>query len=118
MINGIGMIQEDIMGTAVKMRVIKRSGEEVAFDLSKIINVIKAANDEVEGIYQMNPFQIQAAADNIAKQLCPQHDGAGFLNLTFQGGGHTKLQVIPAQFNGGGFCLEENALQGGDGGFC
>ncbi len=68
MINGIGMIQEDIMGTAVKMRVIKRSGEEVAFDLSKIINVIKAANDEVEGIYQMNPFQIQAAADNIAKQ--------------------------------------------------
>ncbi len=56
------------MGTAVKMRVIKRSGEEVAFDLSKIINVIKAANDEVEGIYQMNPFQIQAAADNIAKQ--------------------------------------------------
>lgn len=56
------------MNTAVKMRVIKRSGEEVAFDLTKIINAIKSANKEVDGIYQMNAFQIQAAAENIAKQ--------------------------------------------------
>ncbi len=53
----------------VKTNVIKRNGEEVAFDLSKIVNAIRAANYEVDPIYQMNEYQIQAVAENVAKQV-------------------------------------------------
>ena len=35
------------METDVKVNVIKRNGEEVSFDLLKIANAIKAANNEV-----------------------------------------------------------------------
>lgn len=53
----------------VKTRVIKRNGEEVTFDLVKIVNAIKAANKEVDVLYQLNEFQVQAIADNVAKQI-------------------------------------------------
>ena len=43
----------------VMSRVIKRNGEEVSFDLSKIVNAIKAANEEVDNIFRMNEYQIQ-----------------------------------------------------------
>ena len=49
--------------------VIKRNGQEVSFDITKIINAIGKANNEVEGIHQLNPFQIRAIADNIAKKI-------------------------------------------------
>lgn len=55
----------------VKTNVIKRNGQEVSFDISKIINAIGKANKEVESIHQMNEFQIRAVADNIAKRLPP-----------------------------------------------
>ena len=57
------------METDVKVNVIKRNGEEVSFDLLKIANAIKAANQEVAPIYQMNEYQIQAIADNVAAKI-------------------------------------------------
>lgn len=53
----------------VKTRVIKRNGQEVAFDGHKIINAIAAANREVSELHQMNDFQIRAVADTIAKTV-------------------------------------------------
>ena len=57
------------MSIEVKTKVIKRNGEEVHFDLTKIENAIKAANNEVDNIYQMNQYQIRAIADDIANQV-------------------------------------------------
>lgn len=53
----------------VRTNVIKRNGQEVTFDITKIINAIGKANHEVAGIHQMNNFQIRAIADNIAKKV-------------------------------------------------
>ncbi len=53
----------------VKVKVIKRSGEEVDFDLLKIVNAIKAANNEVDNIHKLNDFQIQAIADTVAGKI-------------------------------------------------
>ena len=58
--------QENII---VRNNVIKRNGQEVSFDISKIINAIAKANHEVDGIHQLNKFQIRAIADNIAKKI-------------------------------------------------
>lgn len=57
------------MDVAVKTNVIKRNGQEVSFDLTKIVNAIEAANNEVDRIHQMNVYQIQAIADNIAAEV-------------------------------------------------
>ena len=57
------------METDVKVNVIKRNGEEVSFDLLKIANAIKAATQEVAPIYQLNEYQIQAIADNVAAKI-------------------------------------------------
>ncbi len=57
------------MAVEVKNKVIKRSGEEVTFDISKIENAIKKANKEVDQIHQLNEYQIKAVADKIAKQI-------------------------------------------------
>ena len=51
------------------MKVIKRNGEEVLFDLSKIVNAIKAANNEVDPLFSLNKYQIQAIADSICKKI-------------------------------------------------
>ncbi len=53
----------------VKTNVIKRDGQEVHFDVSKIENAIGKANQEVPKIHQMNIFQIKAIADNIANEV-------------------------------------------------
>ena len=57
------------MSIEVKNRVIKRNGEEVTFDLSKIVNAIKKANHEVDNIHKMNDYQILAIADNVADKI-------------------------------------------------
>ncbi len=57
------------METKVKTNVIKRNGEEVTFDLSKIENAIFAANKEVDRLYQLSDYQVHAIADNLAKQI-------------------------------------------------
>ena len=49
--------------------VIKRNGKEVKFDLSKIVHAIEKANHEVDPIFQLNSFQIQAAADSVVKKI-------------------------------------------------
>ena len=53
----------------VKTNIIKRNGEEVSFDQQKIINAIAKANREVDPIHHMNPYQIQAIADNISVKI-------------------------------------------------
>lgn len=53
----------------VKTNVIKRNGEEVGFDLDKIINAIRAANREVDKLHQMNEYQVMAIADMIAHKV-------------------------------------------------
>ncbi len=57
------------METAVLTRVIKRNGEEVSFDQSKIVNAITKANNGVDRIHQMNAYQIQAIADTISSRV-------------------------------------------------
>ena len=50
----------------VKTKVIKRNGEEVSFQLEKIVNAISKANAGVDRIHQMNEYQILAVAEKIA----------------------------------------------------
>ncbi len=57
------------MNTVVKTNVIKRNGEEVIFDLSKISNAISAANNEVDNLHRMNEDQIKAVAEKVAGQI-------------------------------------------------
>ena len=57
------------MNVETKTNVIKRNGEEVAFDLDKIINAIRGANREVDNLHRMNEYQIMAVADNVAKKI-------------------------------------------------
>ena len=56
-------------GVAVTTNIIKRDGQEVTFDLSKIVNAISKANKEVEPIHQLNEYQIIAVAEKIAKEV-------------------------------------------------
>ena len=56
-------------GVAVTTNIIKRDGQEVSFDISKIVNAIKKANKEVEPIHQLNEYQIVAVAEKIAKEV-------------------------------------------------
>lgn len=57
------------MEAAVNTNVIKRNGEEVKFDLSKIENAIFAANKEVDKLHQLSDYQVYAIADNLAKHI-------------------------------------------------
>jgi anaerobic ribonucleoside-triphosphate reductase len=57
-----------IMSLEVKTKVIKRNGEEVTFDGTKIVNAVKKANASVEEIHQLNEAQILAIAETIAAQ--------------------------------------------------
>ena len=56
------------METEIRTNVIKRNGEEVIFDKSKIINAIKKANEEVPKIHQLSEFQITAVAETVASR--------------------------------------------------
>lgn len=53
----------------VKTNVIKRNGNEVSFDVEKIVNAISRANTNVERIHQLNEYQIKAVAETIAKEV-------------------------------------------------
>ncbi len=53
----------------VRTNIIKRNGKEVRFDIEKIVNAIRKANNEVDPIYRMNDYQIMAVADLVAKQV-------------------------------------------------
>ena len=53
----------------IMTNVIKRNGKEVKFDIYKIIHAMEKANKEVAPVYQMNEYQIQAAAETVAKKI-------------------------------------------------
>ena len=48
------------------MKIIKRSGSEVTFDLQKIINAINGANSEVKSSERLTDRQVCYAAENVA----------------------------------------------------
>ena len=50
------------------MKIIKRNGSEVAFDITKIIVAITKANDSVEEVDRMTPVQIQRIAESVELQ--------------------------------------------------
>ena len=50
-------------------KVIKRNGEEVSFDVNKILNAIRAANKEIEPIYKLNEYQIASVGKNVTAQI-------------------------------------------------
>ncbi len=47
------------------MKVIKRNGAEVAFDITKIIAAVTKANDTIEESARMTPVQIQRIAESV-----------------------------------------------------
>lgn len=53
----------------VRTNIIKRNGKEVSFDVSKITNAIRKANQEIDMLHQLNEYQIEAIGDMIAKQV-------------------------------------------------
>ncbi|MBE5906139.1 MAG: anaerobic ribonucleoside-triphosphate reductase [Lachnospiraceae bacterium] len=61
------------MAQDTRIRVIKRNGNEVDFDILKIENAISKANQEVEEIHRLSVPQISAVAKMIADEvtLCP-----------------------------------------------
>lgn len=53
----------------VKTNIIKRNGKEVRFDVSKITNAIRKANNEIDKLHRLNEYQIEAIGDMIAKEV-------------------------------------------------
>ena len=53
----------------ITRRVIKRNGEEVDFDVQKILNAIRKANNEVEPIHRLNEYQIEAVGKIVMDQI-------------------------------------------------
>ena len=50
------------------MKIIKRNGSEVTFDVTKSENAIKAANKEVPAAERLTPREIRFAAENVEEQ--------------------------------------------------
>ena len=57
------------------MKVIKRNGSEVDFEVTKIGNAIGAANAEVTDRYRIDEAEIERLADNVAYK-CEKYDRA------------------------------------------
>ncbi len=57
------------MEVARVQKVIKRNGQEVTFDVNKILNAIRKANNEIEPIYKLNEYQIAAVGKNVESQI-------------------------------------------------
>ena len=51
------------------MKVIKRNGQEVTFDIAKIENAISKANRVIEESARLTPLQIQRIAQSVELQL-------------------------------------------------
>ena len=54
------------------MKVIKRNGTEVAFDIDKIINALKKANNEVESRNRLSDKDIISIANDV-RQKCSSY---------------------------------------------
>ena len=59
---------EEKMDVKVR-RVIKRNGEEVSFDVNKILNAVRKANNEIDPIHKLNEYQIAAVGKVVADQI-------------------------------------------------
>ncbi len=57
------------MMETITRRVIKRNGQEVGFDVHKILNAVRKANDSVEPIYRLNEYQIEAIGKLVTDQI-------------------------------------------------
>ncbi|MCR5255908.1 MAG: anaerobic ribonucleoside-triphosphate reductase [Acetatifactor sp.] len=57
------------MADSIKTRVIKRNGEEVPFNISKIVNAVKTANEEVDKLHQLSSYQLEAIAENVTTKI-------------------------------------------------
>ena len=55
------------------MNIIKRNGEEMSFDINKIVVAISKANKEVPLKEQFSPAQVQAVADKVAQACYESH---------------------------------------------
>lgn len=53
----------------ITRRVIKRNGQEVGFDVHKILNAVRKANASVEPIYRLNEYQIEAIGKVVTDQI-------------------------------------------------
>lgn len=53
----------------VRTNIIKRNGKEVSFDVSKITNAIRKANNEIDKLHRLNEYQIEAIGDMIAQEV-------------------------------------------------
>ena len=51
------------------MKIIKRNGMEVEFDLDKIVNAVRKANDSVLEMHQMSAEQIMVISANVKKKM-------------------------------------------------
>lgn len=47
------------------MKIIKRNGAEVAFDIDKIVNAVRKANNEVSEVNRLSEEQIQLIAGGV-----------------------------------------------------
>ena len=52
-----------------KIRIIKRNGSEVLFDVEKIIKAVTAANNAVPEYQRMTEMEIAVVADNVKRQV-------------------------------------------------
>ena len=50
-------------------KVIKRNGQEVSFDVNKILNAIRKANNEIAPINKLNEYQIAAVGNLVVDQI-------------------------------------------------
>ena len=58
-----------MMDNPIGTRIIKRNGKEVAFDLSKIVDAVRKANNEVDEVHQLSESQINAVADIVKQEI-------------------------------------------------
>ena len=50
-------------------KVIKRNGQEVSFDVNKILNAIRKANNEIAPIHKLNEYQIAEVGNLVVDQI-------------------------------------------------
>ena len=53
--------------------ILKRNGEEAAFDRQKIYNAVNAANKEVDPIHQLSSYQMDAVTSIVTEQIAEQN---------------------------------------------
>lgn len=55
------------------MKIIKRNGAEVEFDIQKIINAVTKANESVQESFRLSPAQVERISEKVAEQCRDQN---------------------------------------------